>query len=358
MERRRERRAAVRCASDEGRRERDGEVGEFLERTAVVRLHPGFALAGILRSGAPGSSTARVPPEFCRFLPLRRTVEPDADPARASSISPSAGAFGRARARCTIDARALHAFRRAHRRAPALHRRRGPRRRHVGSGRGRGRSVSDRSPPAASDTPVARARELLARAKFLDEAGSADDKAAVDLQQRLPALRAAAKAARERASRATGRGSGAPRRGRGGPRSGRRRQRGRDRHQAAGGGRKPARRARSSASSDEPRPRGFPSSTTDSEGSRAIPPASSGAPAAEGCARTATPARGPGSQPRHVSLVPRQSRGTAYRRYADHSCSAPGRNPRPDAREPGENLKKTTVVTIKPGETASRRLAF
>jgi deoxyribodipyrimidine photolyase len=49
-----------------------------------------------------------------------------------------------------------------------------------------------------------RARELLSRAKFLDESAAADDKAAVDLQQRLPALRATAKAARERATRATG----------------------------------------------------------------------------------------------------------------------------------------------------------
>ncbi|MBX3229939.1 MAG: hypothetical protein KIT84_26105 [Labilithrix sp.] len=56
----------------------------------------------------------------------------------------------------------------------------------------------------ALDSPVARARDLLARARLLDEAASNDDKAAIELTARLPTLRASAKAARERADRATG----------------------------------------------------------------------------------------------------------------------------------------------------------
>jgi hypothetical protein len=61
-------------------------------------------------------------------------------------------------------------------------------------------------PPAASvdDPIVARARELLARAKFLDEVATLDEKSAVDLVTRMPALKAAAKAARDKADRANG----------------------------------------------------------------------------------------------------------------------------------------------------------
>jgi hypothetical protein len=53
------------------------------------------------------------------------------------------------------------------------------------------------------DSPVTRARELLTRARFLDDAASTDEKAATDLASRLGALRTAAKTARERAERAT-----------------------------------------------------------------------------------------------------------------------------------------------------------
>lgn len=45
---------------------------------------------------------------------------------------------------------------------------------------------------------------MLARARLLDEAATADEKAATELAARLPALRASAKAARDRADRAAG----------------------------------------------------------------------------------------------------------------------------------------------------------
>ncbi len=51
--------------------------------------------------------------------------------------------------------------------------------------------------------PVARARDLLGRAKFLDDAAALDDKTVTDLTNRLPAMRLAAKVARDRADRAT-----------------------------------------------------------------------------------------------------------------------------------------------------------
>jgi hypothetical protein len=54
------------------------------------------------------------------------------------------------------------------------------------------------------ESPVARARDLLARAKLLDEAATADDKSAAELALRLPTLRASAKTARDRADRAAG----------------------------------------------------------------------------------------------------------------------------------------------------------
>lgn len=50
--------------------------------------------------------------------------------------------------------------------------------------------------------PVAHARELLERARFLDEAATADERASAELDARLPALRASAATARERADRA------------------------------------------------------------------------------------------------------------------------------------------------------------
>lgn len=54
------------------------------------------------------------------------------------------------------------------------------------------------------ESPVLRARDLLNRAKALDEAAVSDDKTVVDLTVRLPAMRLAAKVARDRADRAPG----------------------------------------------------------------------------------------------------------------------------------------------------------
>ncbi len=53
------------------------------------------------------------------------------------------------------------------------------------------------------DAPVTRARDMLTRARFLDEAATVDEKAALDLANHLGALRASAKVARERAEKAT-----------------------------------------------------------------------------------------------------------------------------------------------------------
>lgn len=52
------------------------------------------------------------------------------------------------------------------------------------------------------DAPVTRARELLGRARFLDDAATTDEKAAAELQARISALRTAAKAARDKADHA------------------------------------------------------------------------------------------------------------------------------------------------------------
>jgi hypothetical protein len=58
------------------------------------------------------------------------------------------------------------------------------------------------NPPYLTDeSAVGRARELLGRARFLDEAAATSEKEAIDLDKRLPALRIAAKAARDRADR-------------------------------------------------------------------------------------------------------------------------------------------------------------
>lgn len=57
--------------------------------------------------------------------------------------------------------------------------------------------------PVVDESPVAKARDLMARAKFLDEVATTEEKAAVDLAAKLPALRAAAKAARDKADKAT-----------------------------------------------------------------------------------------------------------------------------------------------------------
>ncbi|MBL8610606.1 MAG: hypothetical protein JNL38_24925, partial [Myxococcales bacterium] len=53
----------------------------------------------------------------------------------------------------------------------------------------------------AVESPVAKARELLGRAKLLDEEALVDERVAADLDKRLPSLRDAAKAAREAAER-------------------------------------------------------------------------------------------------------------------------------------------------------------
>src|SRR5690242_20482231 len=66
---------------------------------------------------------------------------------------------------------------------------------------GRGGSVVDAT-SVSRDAPVTRAREMLTRARFLDEAATVDEKAALDLVNRLGSLRAAAKVARERAEKA------------------------------------------------------------------------------------------------------------------------------------------------------------
>ena len=67
---------------------------------------------------------------------------------------------------------------------------------------GRGSAVVDAT-SANRDSPVTHAREMLTRARFLDEAATVDEKAASDLAARLGALRASAKVARERADKAT-----------------------------------------------------------------------------------------------------------------------------------------------------------
>jgi hypothetical protein len=53
-------------------------------------------------------------------------------------------------------------------------------------------------------SPVSRARDLLNRAKMLDERAAADERASTELAARLPTLRATAKAARDKADRASG----------------------------------------------------------------------------------------------------------------------------------------------------------
>jgi len=62
--------------------------------------------------------------------------------------------------------------------------------------------VSAPAPEVA--TPVSRARDLISRARLLDESAAADEKASSDLAARLPTLRATAKTARDKADRASG----------------------------------------------------------------------------------------------------------------------------------------------------------
>lgn len=67
---------------------------------------------------------------------------------------------------------------------------------------GHGSAVVDAT-SVSRDSPVTRAREMLTRARFLDEAATVDEKAAIDLANRLGTLRASAKVARERADKAS-----------------------------------------------------------------------------------------------------------------------------------------------------------
>lgn len=67
-----------------------------------------------------------------------------------------------------------------------------------------GSQSSSAAAPAAEESPVVKARDLLARAKLLDEAATTDEKAAVEIAARLPTLRISAKTARDRADRASG----------------------------------------------------------------------------------------------------------------------------------------------------------
>jgi len=65
-----------------------------------------------------------------------------------------------------------------------------------------GATPSANTPPA-DESPVSKARDLMARAKFLDDAATSDERSATELTAKLPALRAAAKAARDKADKAT-----------------------------------------------------------------------------------------------------------------------------------------------------------
>jgi hypothetical protein len=67
-----------------------------------------------------------------------------------------------------------------------------------------GSSTSIYDPSAAArDAPVVRARQMLSRARFLDDAAETAEKEATEIAARLPAMRVAAKAARDRVGRAT-----------------------------------------------------------------------------------------------------------------------------------------------------------
>lgn len=57
--------------------------------------------------------------------------------------------------------------------------------------------------PPVLDSPVARARDLLARAKILDEQATSDERSSAELALRLPQLKASAKAAREKAEKSS-----------------------------------------------------------------------------------------------------------------------------------------------------------
>lgn len=68
---------------------------------------------------------------------------------------------------------------------------------------GGGSRMSLDATSVSRDSPVTRAREMLTRARYLDDAATTDEKNAAELASRLGALRTAAKVAREKAERAT-----------------------------------------------------------------------------------------------------------------------------------------------------------
>jgi hypothetical protein len=65
-------------------------------------------------------------------------------------------------------------------------------------------SATSATSSSRRDSPVTKAREMLTRARTLDEAAALDEKNATELAAKLPGLRLEAKAARDRADRATG----------------------------------------------------------------------------------------------------------------------------------------------------------
>ncbi len=69
---------------------------------------------------------------------------------------------------------------------------------------GSGGGPSADATSVSRSSPITRARDMLTRAKFLDEAAIIDEKAAIELAAKLSSMRAAAKTARVTADRATG----------------------------------------------------------------------------------------------------------------------------------------------------------
>jgi hypothetical protein len=66
-----------------------------------------------------------------------------------------------------------------------------------------GATPSSASTAPSDESPVSKARDLMARAKFLDEAATSDERAAVEVAAKVGPLRAAAKSARDKAEKAT-----------------------------------------------------------------------------------------------------------------------------------------------------------
>lgn len=67
-----------------------------------------------------------------------------------------------------------------------------------------GTPASNTAAAPVLDSPVARARDLLARAKILDEQATSDEKSSAELAVRLPQLKASARSAREKAEKSSG----------------------------------------------------------------------------------------------------------------------------------------------------------